>query len=31
MFLKRGLGRIVVGETGGELNGMFPGERSFWI
>lgn len=29
-FLKRGLGRIVVGKTGGEVNGMLPGERKFW-
>jgi dihydropyrimidinase len=29
-FLKRQLGRIVVGKTGGEVNGMLPGERNFW-
>jgi hypothetical protein len=30
-FLKKGLGRVVVGKTGGEVNGMLPGERSFWL
>jgi len=29
-FLKRGKGKIVVGKTGGEVNGMLVGERVYW-
>lgn len=29
-FLKRGLGKIVVGKTGGHVHSMLPGERDFW-
>jgi dihydropyrimidinase len=29
-FLKRGMGKIVVGKTGGEVNGMLAGERDYW-
>lgn len=29
-FLKRGMGKIVVGKTGGEVNGMLAGERDCW-
>jgi dihydropyrimidinase len=29
-FLRRGKGKIVVGRTGGEVNGMLAGERDFW-
>ncbi|KAF4625342.1 hypothetical protein G7Y89_g12825 [Cudoniella acicularis] len=29
-FLKRGKGKIVIGKTGGEANGMLEGERDFW-
>ncbi|KAI9742409.1 MAG: hypothetical protein M1818_003942 [Claussenomyces sp. TS43310] len=29
-FLKRKLGKIVVGKTGGEVDGMLPGERDLW-
>jgi dihydropyrimidinase len=29
-FLKRGLGKVVVGKTGCEMEGMLPGERNFW-
>ncbi|KAE9372155.1 D-hydantoinase [Stipitochalara longipes BDJ] len=29
-FLKRGKGKIVVGRTGGKVNGMLAGERNFW-
>ncbi|KAG9235000.1 hypothetical protein BJ875DRAFT_284197 [Amylocarpus encephaloides] len=29
-FIKRSLGRIVVGRTGGEARGMMEGERGFW-
>jgi dihydropyrimidinase len=29
-FLKRGKGKIVVGKTGGEVNGMLAGERDYW-
>ncbi|TVY29829.1 Dihydropyrimidinase [Lachnellula hyalina] len=29
-FLKRGMGKIVVGKQGGEVNGMLPGERDYW-
>jgi hypothetical protein len=30
-FLKRGKGKIVVGKTGGEVNGMLAGERDYWV
>ena len=29
-FLKRKKGKIVVGRTGGEANGMLSGERNYW-
>lgn len=29
-FLKRGLGKIVVGKKGGEVQGMLEGERNYW-
>lgn len=29
-FLRRGKGRIVVGKTGGEIDGMLKGERGYW-
>jgi dihydropyrimidinase len=29
-FLNRGMGKIVVGKTGGEVNGMLVGERDYW-
>lgn len=29
-FIKRKLGKVVVGKTGGEVSGMLPGERQFW-
>lgn len=30
LFLKRGKGKIVVGKTGGEVQGMLRGERDYW-
>lgn len=29
-FLKRGLGKIIVGKRGGDVLGMLPGERDYW-
>jgi len=29
-FLKRGIGKIVVGKTGGVVSGMLDGERRYW-
>jgi dihydropyrimidinase len=29
-FLKRGKGKIVVGKTGREVNGMLVGEKVYW-